>query len=90
LQARQAPGSRKNAADLGLWNDGQIEPLARIVRLAQEQGCPLAVQLARAGRKASVGEAVRKTGSQPRIDRLAFHGKDGEDQCKRQVEVVIS
>jgi 2,4-dienoyl-CoA reductase-like NADH-dependent reductase (Old Yellow Enzyme family) len=49
------PEGRISPADLGLWDDGQIEPLARIVRFAQEQGCPLAVQLAHAGRKASVG-----------------------------------
>jgi 2,4-dienoyl-CoA reductase-like NADH-dependent reductase (Old Yellow Enzyme family) len=42
-------------ADLGLWDDGQIEPLARVVRFAQEQGSAMAVQLAHAGRKASVG-----------------------------------
>lgn len=41
--------------DLGIWNDSQIEPLARIVRFAAEQGCVAAVQLAHAGRKASVG-----------------------------------
>jgi 2,4-dienoyl-CoA reductase-like NADH-dependent reductase (Old Yellow Enzyme family) len=49
------PEGRISPADLGLWDDGQIEPLARIVRFAREQGCPLAVQLAHAGRKASVG-----------------------------------
>lgn len=38
--------------DLGLWDDAQIEPLARIVRLCQAQGAATAVQLAHAGRKA--------------------------------------
>jgi 2,4-dienoyl-CoA reductase-like NADH-dependent reductase (Old Yellow Enzyme family) len=49
-----APEGRISPSDLGLWNDGQIEPLARIVRFADEQGCPMAIQLAHAGRKASV------------------------------------
>ncbi len=49
-----APEGRISPADLGLWNDAQIEPLARIVRFANDQGCPMAVQLAHAGRKASV------------------------------------
>lgn len=49
------PEGRISPADLGLWNDGQIEPLARIVRFAQAQGCVAAVQLAHAGRKASTG-----------------------------------
>src|ERR1035437_8146535 len=46
---------RISPGDLGLWNDAQIEPLARIARFAQEQGCVAALQLAHAGRKASVG-----------------------------------
>ena len=46
---------RISPGDLGLWNDAQIEPLARITEFAQKQGCIAAVQLAHAGRKASVG-----------------------------------
>jgi 2,4-dienoyl-CoA reductase-like NADH-dependent reductase (Old Yellow Enzyme family) len=38
--------------DLGLWDDAQVPPLARLVRLCQEQGAVMAVQLAHAGRKA--------------------------------------
>jgi len=38
--------------DLGLWNDAQIAPLARIVRLCQAQGAVMCSQLAHAGRKA--------------------------------------
>ena len=49
-----APEGRISPADLGLWNDAQIEPLARITRLVREQGAVPAVQLAHAGRKASV------------------------------------
>lgn len=40
--------------DLGLWDDGQIEPLARIARFLREHGAVPAIQLAHAGRKASV------------------------------------
>jgi 2,4-dienoyl-CoA reductase-like NADH-dependent reductase (Old Yellow Enzyme family) len=49
------PAGRISAGDLGIWEDKQIEPLARIARFAHEQGCVAAVQLAHAGRKASVG-----------------------------------
>lgn len=49
-----APNGRISPADLGLWDDAQIEPLARITRLAKAQGCVIGVQLAHAGRKASV------------------------------------
>lgn len=45
---------RISPADLGLWEDGQIEPLARAVRFVESQGAVPAVQLAHAGRKASV------------------------------------
>ncbi len=40
--------------DLGLWEDAQIEPLARVTRFLREQGAVPAIQLGHAGRKASV------------------------------------
>ncbi len=43
---------RISTNDLGLWDDAQIEPLARIVRLCKAQGAVLCSQLAHAGRKA--------------------------------------
>jgi 2,4-dienoyl-CoA reductase-like NADH-dependent reductase (Old Yellow Enzyme family) len=49
------PAGRISPGDLGLWQDEQIEPLARIAHQAREQGCVPAIQLAHAGRKASVG-----------------------------------
>ena len=55
-----APAGRISPRDLGLWNDEQIEPLARIARFAKAQHCALGIQLAHAGRKASGG-----TGWQP-------------------------
>jgi 2,4-dienoyl-CoA reductase-like NADH-dependent reductase (Old Yellow Enzyme family) len=44
---------RITARDLGLWNDTQVEPLARIVRFLDQHGAVPGVQLAHAGRKAS-------------------------------------
>lgn len=43
---------RISVNDLGLWNDAQIAPLARIVRECQAQGAKMGTQLAHAGRKA--------------------------------------
>jgi 2,4-dienoyl-CoA reductase-like NADH-dependent reductase (Old Yellow Enzyme family) len=40
-------------SDLGLWKDGQIEPLQRIARFVKEAGAVPAIQIAHAGRKAS-------------------------------------
>ena len=44
---------RISPADLGLWEDAQVEPLARVVRFVEGQGAVAALQLAHAGRKAS-------------------------------------
>jgi len=46
------PRGRISRGDLGLWDDTQIEPLARIVRLVQAEGAAIGVQLGHAGRKA--------------------------------------
>ncbi len=43
---------RISPQDLGLWDDGQIEPLARITRFLRAQGAVAGIQLAHAGRKA--------------------------------------
>ncbi len=45
---------RISPSDLGLWEDAQVEPLARVVRFVEAQGATSGVQLAHAGRKASV------------------------------------
>lgn len=47
---------RINERDLGLWDDAQIEPLARIVQMVQAEGAAIATQLAHAGRKAWTAE----------------------------------
>ena len=49
------PEGRISPGDLGIWDDKHIEPLARIARFAQGQGCVAALQLAHAGRKGSAG-----------------------------------
>jgi 2,4-dienoyl-CoA reductase-like NADH-dependent reductase (Old Yellow Enzyme family) len=49
------PEGRISLGDLGIWDDRQIEPLARIAHFSREQGCVATIQLAHAGRKAGVG-----------------------------------
>ena len=44
---------RISPQDLGIWTDGHVEPLARIVRFIHEHGSVAGIQLAHAGRKAS-------------------------------------
>lgn len=46
------PEGRISPQDLGLWEDAQIEPLARINRFILSQGSVPGIQLAHAGRKA--------------------------------------
>src|SRR5262245_24084117 len=47
------PEGRITPADMGLWDDRQIEMLARIARFIEQMGAVPAIQLAHAGRKAS-------------------------------------
>lgn len=44
---------RISPADLGIWSDEHVEPLARVARFVQAQGAIAGIQLAHAGRKAS-------------------------------------
>lgn len=46
---------RISPADLGLWEDRQVGPLARVVEFIHAQGVAAGVQLAHAGRKGSTG-----------------------------------
>jgi 2,4-dienoyl-CoA reductase-like NADH-dependent reductase (Old Yellow Enzyme family) len=44
---------RISPADLGIWSDDQVEPLARVARFVEAQGAVPGIQLSHAGRKAS-------------------------------------
>ncbi|MFP5041352.1 NADPH dehydrogenase NamA [Parasediminibacterium sp. JCM 36343] len=48
------PEGRITPSDLGIWKDGHIENLLRITQFVKAQGSVPAIQLAHAGRKASV------------------------------------
>jgi 2,4-dienoyl-CoA reductase-like NADH-dependent reductase (Old Yellow Enzyme family) len=54
---------RISPADLGLWEDGQVEPLARVARAVAEAGAIPCVQLAHAGRKGSVAPPHQQGGA---------------------------
>lgn len=47
------PEGRISPEDTGLWNDEQVHGWRRVVDFVHEQGTPIGVQLAHAGRKAS-------------------------------------
>ncbi|ANJ27627.1 NADH:flavin oxidoreductase/NADH oxidase [Agromyces aureus] len=61
-----SPEGRISDYDTGLWNDEQAEAWSRVTRFLRSQGAAAGIQLAHAGRKASVWpEVVGKRGSQP-------------------------
>jgi len=62
------PEGRISYADLGLWEDAQIEPLRRIVAFAHTQGAAMGIQLAHAGRKAGSRKPWRGSGSSGEVD----------------------
>ncbi|HEY4358785.1 MAG TPA: NADH:flavin oxidoreductase/NADH oxidase [Acidobacteriaceae bacterium] len=49
-----SPEARITLGDLGLWSDAHAVPLARIAEFVRGQGCVPGIQLAHAGRKASM------------------------------------
>lgn len=49
---------RISAQDLGLWEDGQIEGMKKLVEMVHAQGGKIGVQLAHAGRKSTVPDSV--------------------------------
>ena len=63
---------RRTHGDLGLWEDGQVEPLRPVARFIEAEGAVPGIQLGHAGRKAS--------------ERRPWHGEtpvDGEDEAAR-------
>ena len=60
-----SPEGRISPGDLGIWKDEHIEPLARITRFIRENGSVPAIQLAHAGRKASMTPPWEKSRNLP-------------------------
>jgi 2,4-dienoyl-CoA reductase-like NADH-dependent reductase (Old Yellow Enzyme family) len=59
------PEGRISPQDLGIWADGHMEMLNRIVRFIHEQGSVAGMQLAHAGRKASTRRPWEPQGTVP-------------------------
>src|SRR5436189_307714 len=62
------PEGRISPQDLGIWSDGHIEMLGRIVSFIQEQGSIAGMQLAHAGRKASTRRPWEAPGAIPKAE----------------------
>ncbi|KAI1419267.1 NADPH dehydrogenase [Xylaria sp. FL1777] len=65
--------------DSGLWKDSQIAPLKRIVDFAHSQGQKIGIQLAHAGRKASVLAPWLQHGGKHGIVASKEHGGWGDN-----------
>ena len=63
------PEGRISPQDLGIWSNGHIEPLARIVSFIHKQGSVAGMQLAHAGRKASTYRPWSGQGTIPETGR---------------------
>jgi 2,4-dienoyl-CoA reductase-like NADH-dependent reductase (Old Yellow Enzyme family) len=63
--AAVTPEGRISPQDLGVWSEKHFEPLERIARFVKAQGAVPGVQLAHAGRKASVHRPWSGQGSVP-------------------------
>src|SRR4051794_19569135 len=48
------PEGRISSKDLGIWDDEQVEGLAEVVHLVRSHGAKVGIQLAHAGRKATI------------------------------------
>ncbi len=71
------PAGRISAQDLGIWSDDHIEGLTEVVRLMQQHGAKTGIQLAHAGRKATVDGDIYAPSS------IAFN-----DKSKSPVEMT--
>jgi 2,4-dienoyl-CoA reductase-like NADH-dependent reductase (Old Yellow Enzyme family) len=76
--------------DLGLWQDGQVEGMRRVVAFCHGQGAAIGVQLAHAGRKAGCArpweggaQLARDRGGWERVSAGDLPFKEGEEAPRR-------
>ena len=70
------PEGRISYGDLGLWDDGQIAPLKRIVDFLHSQGSQAGIQLGHAGRKASTPVWWRGAFNETEAEKLEYGYED--------------
>lgn len=59
------PQGRISSRDLGIWEDGHVVGLSELVRLTKMQGAKTGIQLAHAGRKATVDGEIQAPSALP-------------------------
>lgn len=79
------PQGRISAQDLGIWSDEHIEGLAQVVRLMKQHGAKTGIQLAHAGRKATVDGDIQAPSAIPFNDRY----KTPVEMTKNEIKETI-
>jgi len=79
------PAGRISAQDLGIWHDDHIEGLSDTVRLMKQHGAKTGIQLAHAGRKATVDGDI----SAPSPIAFDHHYKTPVEMTTEQIKVTI-
>lgn len=76
------PRGRISRQDLGLWDDRQVDGLARCVRVMADNGATPAIQLAHAGRKATDPDAIAPSA-------LPFSAESATPRAMDAVDVAV-
>ncbi|WP_034681255.1 NADPH dehydrogenase NamA [Caldalkalibacillus mannanilyticus] len=80
------PQGRISSLDLGIWDDRHIKDFSRLVDLIQQQGSKTAIQLAHAGRKATVEGPIIAPSAIPFDEKL----KTPQQMSLKEVKETIS
>lgn len=80
------PKGRISAQDLGIWDDGQVEGLTELVRLMKQQGSKTGIQLAHAGRKATVEGPIQAPSALAFNEKYQTPAEMDKDEIKETVQ----
>lgn len=81
-----APNGRISDADLGIWEDAQIEGLSNIVNVVKKQGSKIAIQLNHSGRKYIGSKEVVAPSALPFDEK----SKTPRELTKEEIKDIIS
>ncbi|WP_422123206.1 NADPH dehydrogenase NamA [Planococcus sp. X10-3] len=80
------PQGRISSRDLGIWDDSHIDGLAEIVRLTKLNGAKAGIQLAHAGRKATVDGEIQAPSPLPFSDKYKTPTEMSTEDIQETVE----
>jgi NADPH2 dehydrogenase len=83
------PQGRISAEDLGIWSDEHIGGLKELVSLIHEQGAKAGIQLAHAGRKATVDGPIIAPSPLPFSDKMKTPQEMTPDQIAATIDAFV-